>query len=180
MLPDLLGKRKNIFFHGFLSPPTLRFLSFFFLPFHSLSEDIATEFLYPNFYAAYINFSDNSGVFLSTSAYLVAFNKPSSSDSRYYVVVLHARSSVVVWTANPTTLMSSSSTLSLTGVRPRAILHQSLARLVDTVAYLSVNATRIYLLAGDQKTALFEMILRMLISFSSNAFHMAKLDSHHK
>ncbi|KAG6473779.1 hypothetical protein ZIOFF_067696 [Zingiber officinale] len=136
LVAQTLDTMKNIFFHGSLSPPTLRLLSFlFFLPFHSLTKDIATEFLYPNFYATYINFSDNSAVFLSTSACLVAFNNPSSSDSRYYVVVLHARSSAIVWNANPTTLMSSSSTLSLTGVWPRPILHQSLTRLVDTVPF---------------------------------------------
>ncbi|KAG6471970.1 hypothetical protein ZIOFF_069425 [Zingiber officinale] len=119
-----------------MSPPTLRLLSFlFFLPFHYLIGDIATEFLYPNFYAAYINFTDNSNVFLSTSACSVAFNNPSGSDSRYYVIVLHARSDVVVWIANPATFMSSSSTLSLMGVRPRPILHQSLARLVNTVPF---------------------------------------------
>ncbi|KAG6473783.1 hypothetical protein ZIOFF_067700 [Zingiber officinale] len=119
-----------------MSPPTLRLLSFlFFLPFHSLTRDIATKFLYPNFYAAYINFTDNSGVFLSTCACSVTFNNPSGSDSRYYVVVLHCRSSAVVWTANPATPMSSSSTLPLTGVRPRPLLHPSLARLIDTVPF---------------------------------------------
>ncbi|KAG6473782.1 hypothetical protein ZIOFF_067699 [Zingiber officinale] len=123
-------------FYAVTFPLHLSFLSFLFLlPFHSLTRDIATEFLYPNFYAAYINFTDNSGVFLSTSACSIAFNIPSGSDSLYYVVALHARSGAVVWTANPTTLMSSSSTLSLLGVRPRPIHHQSLARLVDTVPF---------------------------------------------
>ncbi|KAG6471967.1 hypothetical protein ZIOFF_069422 [Zingiber officinale] len=97
-----------------MSPPTLRLLSFlFFLPMHSLAGDIATEFIYPNFYAAYFNFTDNSNVFLLTSTFSVAFNILSGLDSRYYVIVLHACSGVIVWTANPATSVSSSSTLSL-------------------------------------------------------------------
>ncbi|XP_042440724.1 G-type lectin S-receptor-like serine/threonine-protein kinase At5g35370 [Zingiber officinale] len=263
--------------HGSLSPPHLRLLSFlFFLPLHSLAGHTAIEFLYPNFSTTYFDFVENSGVFLSSSAFSVAFQNPGGQDSRYYVVVLHARSSTTVWTANPAAPVPRSATLSLTASglalsfpngspawsTPRLsaaaaalqLLPSGELRLLDSantslwssfdyptdtllpnqllpvsslltsatyendpapgdyrllvtsndavlqwaptsqfywsissdarslkdsnlqVAYLSVNATGIYLLAGDQKTAVFEMFLPPTASPSSNGFHMAKLD----
>ncbi|KAG6471968.1 hypothetical protein ZIOFF_069423 [Zingiber officinale] len=71
--------------------PTLQLLSFlFFLTFHSLAGGITTEFLYPNYYASYFNFTNNSNVFCSTSTFSVAFNNPSSLDSQYYLNATNA------------------------------------------------------------------------------------------
>ncbi|WOL12891.1 hypothetical protein Cni_G21659 [Canna indica] len=100
------------------SPPLFRLfyiISIFLLiaPLPSLTGPVATEFIYPNFNASYIHFVDSDGVFLSSSAFSAALHNP-GPPSRYYLVVLHAPSGTVVWTANPATPLPSSASLVLT------------------------------------------------------------------
>ncbi|XP_042449530.1 G-type lectin S-receptor-like serine/threonine-protein kinase At5g35370 [Zingiber officinale] len=95
--------------------PYLQLLSFLlFLPFRCHAGRVATEFLYPNFSATYFHFVDSDGVFLSSSAFSVAFHNPDGQDSPHYIVVLHALSGATVWTANAASPVPPSATLSLT------------------------------------------------------------------
>ncbi|CAL9205149.1 G-type lectin S-receptor-like serine/threonine-protein kinase At5g35370 [Musa acuminata AAA Group] len=70
-------------------------------PLLTVAGSVAHEFVYPNFTASYLHFVDNSGVFLSSSAFSAGFHNPGGQSSRYYLSVIHAPSLTVVWTANP-------------------------------------------------------------------------------
>ncbi|THU48362.1 hypothetical protein C4D60_Mb09t25430 [Musa balbisiana] len=253
---------------------SLLFLAF--APLLSVAGPVAREFVYPNFTASYLHFIDNSGVFLSSSAFAVAFHNPGKQPSRYYLAVLHAPSGAVVWTANPAAPVPPSANLALTSaslalslpdgslawstpplaapVAALRLLPSGELRLLDSanaslwssfdhptdtllpdqllpasaslssaisnsdpapgnyrllvtpadsllqwtptslvywslstdlratkdsnfkVSYMAVNATGLYLLAGDRKTAVFRMIFPPPTSSFPDEFHIAKLD----
>ncbi|XP_072973004.1 G-type lectin S-receptor-like serine/threonine-protein kinase At5g35370 [Typha angustifolia] len=97
-----------------MSPCSLLFLLPLFLSLTTtVAGPISTEFLYPNFSASYLHFVDNSGVFLlsPTSLFALSFFNPdesSHSSSQFYVSLLQYSSHTPVWSANPSSPLTSS------------------------------------------------------------------------
>ncbi|RRT32778.1 hypothetical protein B296_00059083 [Ensete ventricosum] len=127
-----------------MASSTLFFLLFVvFAPLLSVAGPVAREFVYPNFTASYLHFIDNSGVFLSSSAFAAAFHNPGRQPSRYYLAVLHAPSGAVVWTANPAAPVPPSANLALTSASlalalPDGSLAWSTPRLAAPIAALQL------------------------------------------
>ncbi|CAL9168370.1 unnamed protein product [Musa hybrid cultivar] len=80
----------------------LLLLFLFLLTGDSLAGPVATEFLYPNFTASYLNFVDNSGVFLASpnANFVAAIANPGGQQSRFYLSLTHSATRTVVWSAN--------------------------------------------------------------------------------
>ncbi|XP_065023121.1 G-type lectin S-receptor-like serine/threonine-protein kinase At5g35370 [Musa acuminata AAA Group] len=80
----------------------LLLLFLFLLTRDSLAGPVATEFLYPNFTASYLNFVDNSGVFLASpnANFVAAIANPGGQQSRFYLSLTHSATRKVVWSAN--------------------------------------------------------------------------------
>ncbi|KAJ8459794.1 hypothetical protein OPV22_032720 [Ensete ventricosum] len=127
-----------------MASSSLFFLLFVvFAPLLSVAGPVAREFVYPNFTASYLHFIDNSGVFLSSSAFAAAFHNPGRQPSRYYLAVLHAPSGAVVWTANPAAPVPPSANLALTSASlalalPDGSLAWSTPRLAAPIAALQL------------------------------------------
>ncbi|RZS11830.1 hypothetical protein BHM03_00043203 [Ensete ventricosum] len=80
----------------------LLLLFLFLLTRASLAGPVATEFLYPNFTASYLNFVDTSGVFLASpnATFVAVIANPGGQQSRFYLSLVHSATSTVVWSAN--------------------------------------------------------------------------------
>ncbi|XP_008808172.2 G-type lectin S-receptor-like serine/threonine-protein kinase At5g35370 [Phoenix dactylifera] len=76
---------------------------------------VSTEFLYPNFTASTLHLISTAGVFLAApgAAFSATFLNPGGQQqTRYYLAVLHSPSDTIVWSANPSAPVPSSSVLS--------------------------------------------------------------------
>ncbi|THU48167.1 hypothetical protein C4D60_Mb09t23380 [Musa balbisiana] len=80
----------------------LLLLFLFLLTRASLAGPVATEFLYPNFTASYLNFVENSGVFLASpnATFVAAIANPGGQQSRFYLSLTQSATTTVVWSAN--------------------------------------------------------------------------------
>ncbi|XP_010916822.1 G-type lectin S-receptor-like serine/threonine-protein kinase At5g35370 [Elaeis guineensis] len=82
----------------------------------SAAATVSTEFVYPNFTASTLQLINTAGAFLASpgATFSAAFLNPGGQQqSRYYLAVLHSPSATIVWSANPTAPVASSSVFSL-------------------------------------------------------------------
>ncbi|KAJ8618942.1 hypothetical protein MRB53_015128 [Persea americana] len=81
----------------------------------SSSGRIFDEFIFPNFTATNLRFVDNSGAFLSSpnATFTVSICNP-SSQSNFYLCVIHSKSNTIIWSANCDSPISNSDSMTLT------------------------------------------------------------------
>ncbi|KAJ3705950.1 hypothetical protein LUZ61_009655 [Rhynchospora tenuis] len=82
----------------------------------SLSGPVATEFIYPTFNASNILYVDTNGVFLTSrnGFFQVSMFNPMTQQSFFYLSVLHAPTTTVLWSGNRNKPTSNSGFVSLT------------------------------------------------------------------
>ncbi|KAL3813099.1 hypothetical protein ACJIZ3_014367 [Penstemon smallii] len=81
-----------------------------------LSGPISYNSINPNFTASYLQFIDNSGVFLASknNSFQARITNAKPESESYYVVVTHVSSNTIIWSANRNTPISKSSKLRFT------------------------------------------------------------------
>ncbi|KAH7525006.1 hypothetical protein FEM48_Zijuj06G0179400 [Ziziphus jujuba var. spinosa] len=104
-------------FSSFASLATFTFCCFAFLPsFIASSYPIFKHSIYPNFTASHLQFVDYNGAFLGSvnGTFMASIIGLSQSPLSYYLSIIHKSTNTIIWTHNPSTPISESSTLLLT------------------------------------------------------------------
>ncbi|RWR90121.1 Glycosyl transferase, family 51 [Cinnamomum micranthum f. kanehirae] len=94
---------------------TIFFFFYALLLIPSSSGRIFNEFIFPNFTATNLLFVDNSGAFLSSpnATFTASICNP-SSQSNFYLCVIHSKSNTIIWSANRDSPISNSDSMTLT------------------------------------------------------------------
>ncbi|KAJ3697762.1 hypothetical protein LUZ61_001467 [Rhynchospora tenuis] len=151
--------------------PFLLLLSFYlylFLPLSFSAGPITTGFLRPNFTGSYYHFIENSGVFLvsQNSIFALAFYKPGTQASRFYLSILHYPSHTPVWTANPSLDLPVSFLFSFTAAGLSLTIPSSNLSSVWLTPSISKPANSLWLLDSGELQLLDSTNVSLWSSFS--------------